>query len=29
MTTIEFSTILFCQVDDVMGDVPKHSQAKL
>ena len=29
MTTEEFIIQLFCCVDDVMSDVPKHSQAKL
>ena len=29
MTTEEFIITLFCQVDDRMGDIPKHSQAKL
>ena len=29
MTTIDFITELFCRVDDVLADVPKHSQAKL
>ena len=29
MTTEEFIIQLFCWVDDVMGDVPKHPQARL
>ena len=29
MTTQDFITELFCQVDDQMRDVPKHSQALL
>ncbi len=29
MTTVEFITVLFCRVDDVMRDIPKHPQAKL
>lgn len=29
MTTIDFITELFCQVDDAMRDVPKHLQASL
>jgi hypothetical protein len=29
MTTIDFITELFCKVDDVMHDVPKHVQAAL
>jgi hypothetical protein len=29
MTTLDFITELFCRVDDVLADVPKHSQAKL
>src|SRR5215207_2392289 len=29
MTTEEFIIQLFCWVDDAMGDVPKHPQAKL
>ena len=29
MTTQDFITELFCQVDDQMRDVPKHSQASL
>jgi hypothetical protein len=29
MTTEEFITTLFCRVDDAMGDVAKHPQAKL
>ena len=29
MTTVDFITALFCQVDEVLHDVPKHPQAKL
>ena len=29
MTTIDFITELFCQIDDAMRDVPKHPQASL
>lgn len=29
MTTIDFITELFCQVDDQIGHLPKHSQARL
>lgn len=29
MTTVEFITELFCQVDDQIGHLPKHSQARL
>ena len=29
MSTCDFITALFCRVDDVMGDTPKHPQAKL
>jgi hypothetical protein len=29
MTTIDFITELFCRVDDRLGPVQKHSQAKL
>ena len=29
MTTVDFITELFCLVDDLIGDAPKHSQAKL
>ncbi len=29
MTTLDFITELFCRIDDVMRDVPKHNQAKL
>jgi hypothetical protein len=29
MTTLDFITELFCQVDDTMRDVPKHPQASL
>jgi hypothetical protein len=29
MSTLDFITELFCRVDDVMQDVPKHSQASL
>lgn len=29
MTTIDFITELFCQVDDAMSEVPKHPQASL
>ena len=29
MTTVDFITELFCQVDDQMGYMPKHSQASL
>lgn len=29
MTTIDFITELFCQVDDRMAAIPKHSQARL
>ncbi|MDH7488099.1 MAG: transposase, partial [Anaerolineae bacterium] len=29
MTTEDFIITLFCRVDDVMSDVPKHSQAHL
>lgn len=29
MTTVDFITVLFCIVDDQIGHMPKHSQAKL
>lgn len=29
MSTLDFITELFCRIDDVMRDVPKHSQANL
>ena len=29
MTTVDFITALFCQVDDQIGHMPKHRQAKL
>ena len=29
MTTVDFITELFCRIDDVLTDVPKHSQALL
>lgn len=29
MTTIDFITELFCRIDDVLTDVPKHAQAVL
>ena len=29
MTTVDFITELFCQVDDQIGYLPKHSQARL
>ena len=29
MTTVDFITELFCQVDDQIGHLPKHSQARL
>ncbi len=29
MSTQDSVTHLFCQVDDVMGEVPKHAQASL
>jgi hypothetical protein len=29
MTTIDFLTELFCQVDDQMAAIPKHSQSRL
>jgi len=29
MTTEDFTIVLFCEVDDRIGDVPKHSQALL
>jgi hypothetical protein len=29
VTTVDFITELFCRVDDLMCDIPKHSQAKL
>lgn len=29
MTTVDFITELFCQVDDQLGYLPKHSQARL
>ena len=29
MTTEEFIITLFCEIDDRMGDIQKHSQAKL
>ncbi len=29
MTSVDFITELFCIVDDVMKDIPNHSQAAL
>lgn len=29
MTTVDFITALFCRVDEALGDLPKHPQAKL
>ena len=29
MTTVDFSTELFCRLDEAMRDVPKHPQASL
>src|SRR4030095_2743647 len=29
MTTVDFITELFCRVDDPIGYLPKHSQARL
>jgi len=29
MTTVDFITELLCRIDDVLTDVPKHSQAVL
>ena len=29
LTTIEFITALFCQVDDHLSDIPKHPEAHL
>ena len=29
MSTVDFIIALFCRVDEVIGDVPKHSQANL
>ena len=29
MTTVDFITELFCQVDDQIGYLPKHRQARL
>jgi len=29
MTTVDFITELFCRVDEALGDLPKHPQAKL
>ena len=29
MTTVDFITELFCRVDDQIGYLPKHSQARL
>lgn len=29
MTTVDFITELFCRVDEALGDLPKHAQAKL
>jgi len=29
MTTVDFITDLFCRVDDVLRDLPKHPQANL